>query len=80
MNDMHAARRPGPIDVHIGRKLRQYRHSAEMSQPRLAELCGIKPQQIQDYETGENRIPASRLYVACKALKIDISLIFKGLP
>lgn len=50
-----------------------------MTQQRLAELVGIKFQQIQKYETGANRVSASRLWDIAEALGVEISFFFEGL-
>ena len=50
-----------------------------MTQQRLAELVGIKFQQIQKYETGANRVSASRLWDIAFALNVDVAHFFEGL-
>ena len=52
---------PHPVDVHVGSAIRKLRRDAGMTQQQLAEMVGIKFQQIQKYETGANRVSASRL-------------------
>jgi transcriptional regulator with XRE-family HTH domain len=50
-----------------------------MTQQQLAERVGIKFQQIQKYETGMNRISASRLWDISAALGVPVSFFFEGL-
>jgi len=50
-----------------------------MTQQQLADMVGIKFQQIQKYETGMNRISASRLWDISDALGVSISFFFEGL-
>ncbi|EEB72510.1 transcriptional regulator, XRE family [Ruegeria sp. R11] len=50
-----------------------------MTQQQLAELVGIKFQQIQKYETGANRVSASRLWDISDALGVPVSFFFEGL-
>ncbi|KKN79882.1 hypothetical protein LCGC14_0336030 [marine sediment metagenome] len=50
-----------------------------MTQQRLAELVGIKFQQIQKYETGANRVSASRLWDIAFALNVNVAHFFEGL-
>jgi len=50
-----------------------------MTQQQLAERVGIKFQQIQKYETGANRISASRLWDIADALEVPVSFFFEGL-
>ena len=66
-----------PIDVMIGQHLRILRSSLGITQDGLAEKLELSPQQVQKYETGENRIYASRLYHIAKLLNRDVSYFFK---
>ena len=50
-----------------------------MTQQKLAEAVGIKFQQIQKYETGANRVSASRLWDIADALEVDVAFFFEGL-
>ncbi len=50
-----------PVDVHVGQRVRQRRWMVGMTQQQLGDNAGIKFQQIQKYETGTNRISASRI-------------------
>ncbi|KKL06911.1 hypothetical protein LCGC14_2591290 [marine sediment metagenome] len=50
-----------------------------MTQQQLAEKVGIKFQQIQKYETGMNRISASRLWDISEALDVPIAFFFEGM-
>ena len=65
-----------PIDEYVGKRLRQKRDLAGLSQERLAEYVGVTFQQIQKYENGQNRISASRLYEFSQILKVPISFFF----
>ncbi len=68
-----------PVDVHVGKRVRHRRWLVGMTQQQLAEKVGIKFQQIQKYETGMNRISASRLWDIADALGVSISFFFEGL-
>ena len=68
---------PHPVDVHVGTRIRHRRWLTGMTQQQLAEAVGIKFQQIQKYETGANRVSASRLWDVAKALDVDISFFFE---
>jgi transcriptional regulator with XRE-family HTH domain len=50
-----------------------------MTQQQLADRVGIKFQQIQKYETGMNRVSASRLWDIAEVLGVQISFFFEGL-
>ena len=67
------------VDVHVGKRIRQRRWLAGMTQQKLAEIVGIKFQQIQKYETGANRVSASRLWDIADALEVDVAFFFEGL-
>jgi len=70
---------PHPVDVHVGKRVRHRRWLIGMTQQQLAERVGIKFQQIQKYETGANRVSASRLWDIADALDVDVSFFFEGL-
>ncbi|GHF00273.1 transcriptional regulator [Aliiroseovarius zhejiangensis] len=68
-----------PVDVHVGKRVRHRRWMVGMTQQQLAEKVGIKFQQIQKYETGMNRVSASRLWDIAAALSVPVSFFFEGL-
>lgn len=68
------------IDSHVGKKIRYQRWRIGMTQAVLAERIGVKFQQVQKYETGANRISASRLWEAAKALEVPITFFFEDNP
>lgn len=70
---------PHPVDVHVGKRIRHRRWLVGMTQQQLAESVGIKFQQIQKYETGANRVSASRLWDIADALDVEVSFFFEGL-
>jgi transcriptional regulator with XRE-family HTH domain len=67
-----------PVDVHVGKRVRHRRWMVGMTQQQLGDIVGIKFQQIQKYETGMNRISASRLWDIAQALGVSISFFFEG--
>ena len=68
-----------PVDVHVGKRIRHRRWLIGKTQQQLAEQVGIKFQQIQKYETGANRVSASRLWDISDALDVPVSFFFEGL-
>ncbi len=68
-----------PVDEHVGQRIRHCRWMVGMTQQQLAEAVGIKFQQIQKYETGANRVSASRLWDISRALGAPIDHFFEGL-
>ena len=70
---------PHHVDVHVGKRIRQRRWLIGMTQQQLAEHVGIKFQQIQKYETGANRVSASRLWDIGQAMGVPVAFFFEGL-
>jgi len=68
-----------PVDVHVGKRIRHRRWMVGMTQQQLADAVGIKFQQIQKYETGMNRVSASRLWDIARTLGVQIGFFFEGL-
>ena len=68
-----------PVDVHVGKRIRHRRWINGTTQQQLAEAVGIKFQQIQKYETGMNRVSASRLWDIARVLNVPVSFFFEGL-
>ena len=68
-----------PVDVHVGKRVRHRRWMVGMTQQQLASKVGIKFQQIQKYETGMNRVSASRLWDIADALNVDVRFFFEGI-
>jgi transcriptional regulator with XRE-family HTH domain len=68
-----------PVDAHVGKRIRHRRWMVGMTQQQLADKVGIKFQQIQKYETGMNRVSASRLWDIADALGVGISFFFEGI-
>jgi transcriptional regulator with XRE-family HTH domain len=69
---------PNPIDIHVGERIRMARTERKISRITLGEALGMTGQQIQKYETGTNRIGASRLQRICAVLEIPVSYLFEG--
>lgn len=67
------------VDLHVGKRIRHRRWMIGMTQQQLAEKVGIKFQQIQKYETGMNRVSASRLWDIAQVVDVPVSFFFEGL-
>ncbi|SDQ79990.1 helix-turn-helix domain-containing protein [Brevundimonas sp. 374] len=61
------------LDVAIGKAIGDRREAVGMTQRRLGDAIGVTFQQVQKYEGGRNRIAASKLVLAAKALKCDVA-------
>lgn len=70
---------PHPIDIHVGQRIRARRTTLKFSQSDLADAVGVKFQQVQKYETGANRVSASRLWDMADKLGVSIAFFFEGL-
>ena len=75
-----AGKRFGDVDDHVGRRLRARRKELGISQEKLANVLGISFQQVQKYESGVNRVSASRLWNIAQALEVGVGYFFEGIP
>lgn len=64
-------KKPNPIDIEVGARIRLRRKILGMSQETVAEHIGVTFQQLQKYEKGTNRVGASRLHQIAEALKVS---------
>ncbi|AGT08364.1 helix-turn-helix domain-containing protein [Paracoccus aminophilus] len=65
-----------PIDAALGGELRTRRREKKLTQRDVARHLGISFQQIQKYESGANRLPASMLYMISRILDIPIDELY----
>ena len=66
------------IDKAVGARIRALRLARRMTQDALARQVGVQFQQIQKYESGTNRISASRLFMIAGALGVPVEHFFEG--
>lgn len=78
--DDRNVRRPNPMDVHVGSRVRLRRILLGISQEKLGERLGLTFQQIQKYEKGVNRIGASRLFDMARVLGVQIQYFYDDAP
>jgi len=69
---------PDPCDVHVGRMVKARRVALDISQEDLAGAIGVTFQQVQKYESGHNRVSASRLWAISQHLSCPIEHFFAG--
>lgn len=67
------------VDTFVGKQIRARRMERGKSQTDLAEAIGVRFQQIQKYESGVNRVSASRLWAIADALETPVEYFFDGL-
>jgi len=70
---------PNPVDLHVGNRIRLRRSILGYSQEKLSQLLGLTSQQIQKYESGSNRVGASRLWDIGKVLGVSVNFFFEDL-
>ena len=71
-------KKPNPIDRHVGARVRMRRLMLEMTQTELGNKLDLTFQQVQKYETGTNRIGASRLQHIADVLQVPVAFFFDG--
>ncbi len=76
MDDLE--RSPNPVDLYVGKRIRDRRKEVQVTQEKLAEHLGLTFQQVQKYEKGANRVSASKLYEIARALNASIEYFFRG--
>ncbi|HEY0599227.1 helix-turn-helix transcriptional regulator [Brevundimonas sp.] len=67
---------PEEVDAYVGARISLRRSAMGLSQTALAQQLGISFQQVQKYETGQNRISASRLHRVATALATSVEAFF----
>ena len=67
------------VDALVGRRLREARLLAGLSQSQLGARIGVTFQAVQKYESGENRLSASRLLAVAEFLRQPVSFFFGDL-
>jgi len=73
-----SVKRPDPVDVEVGHRIRIERLSRGLSQTALANQLGVTFQQVQKYEKGVNRVGAGRLTKIAEVLGVSVSTFFSG--
>jgi transcriptional regulator with XRE-family HTH domain len=68
------------IDSYVGKKLKEKRKQFGLTQTDLSKQVGISFQQIQKYETGQNRISASMLFKMSNILEVSLEYFFPKTP
>jgi transcriptional regulator with XRE-family HTH domain len=72
-------KRPHPIDLHVGARLRMRRLMLDMSQTKVATALGVTFQQLRKYERGTNRVSSGRLQHLSQLLRVPVPFFFEGL-
>lgn len=67
---------PERVDIFVGARISLRRSALGLSQTALAQQLGVSFQQVQKYETGQNRISASRLHRVATVLHTSVEAFF----
>ncbi|MGN6423626.1 MAG: helix-turn-helix domain-containing protein [Asticcacaulis sp.] len=67
------------VDIHVGGRIRLRRKYLGVSQQAIADPLDLTFQQVQKYESGDNRVSASKLYEIARILKVPVVYFFDGL-
>ena len=73
-----SVKRPDPVDVEVGHRIRIERLARGLSQTALATQLGVTFQQVQKYEKGVNRVGAGRLTKIAEVLGVPVGAFFSG--
>lgn len=74
----HITRSDRQISIIIGANIRAARKMRALSLKQLADELEISYQQLQKYESGRNRISATKLLMIAHSLGISISYFYRG--
>jgi transcriptional regulator with XRE-family HTH domain len=73
-------RRTTPVDAVLGQNIRMYRIRRGLTQMEFGRRVGVGFQQIQKYETGENRVSAGRLTQIALVLGVPLPMLLENSP
>jgi transcriptional regulator with XRE-family HTH domain len=73
------SRLPTATDRTIGQRIRDRREATGLSIDELSKFLGLSNTQVQKYETGVNRVGASRLNEIARILDVPLMWFFEGL-
>ncbi|MFM9942914.1 MAG: helix-turn-helix domain-containing protein [Hyphomicrobiaceae bacterium] len=69
-----------PVDIRVGRRLRERRTELGLTLTAVASALGIARRQVTKYEQGINRISPARLEKVSELLDVSISWFFQPEP
>src|SRR5262249_46756014 len=69
--------RKGPVDTHIGQRLKEYRQLRGMTVRELADAAQVTPGQISHYEHGRDRISHERVTEFARILRIKSNDLYQ---
>ena len=72
--------RQDAINLYVGQKLCEIRRQAGRSRIDVAAAISVQPEQLREFETGAERVPAAVLLRLSNVLHFDVLAFFRGLP
>lgn len=66
------------LNQRIAHNIRLFRIKRDLSRRDLAKSIDVSYQQVCNYESGDDKISAARLYLIAKALKVSISKLIEN--
>jgi transcriptional regulator with XRE-family HTH domain len=67
------------IDQHVANRIRGRRRALGLTLKEVADLGGLKLQQVHRYEIGAHRVSAASLWRLAQALEVEPNYFFNGL-
>lgn len=64
------------FNIALGKRLEFLRNSRKMSQDYLGACLGVRGQQINKYEAGENRVPPARLAMCARIFDVPVGYFY----
>jgi len=71
---------PNPVDLWIGKRLKERRRQLRLSLLDLGNMLGITLQQVHKYEAGSTRVSGSRLFDIACVLNVSVNYFFMDIP
>ena len=68
----------GDVAAYVAKQIKHFRTNAGLTQKELARHLFCTYQQLQKYETGQNRITVDRLYLIAQFFAVSIESFFPG--
>ena len=69
-----------PVDLHLGARLQRRRDKVGLKPEELDQAIGDPPGTVSRFERGTKGIGGAQLFLLGKALGVDVSFFFEGLP
>lgn len=75
---LRMTRAPMPADLAVGRRIRDLRRAAGLTQRGISVLAGVTSAQVHRYERGLARISTGRLLKIADGLGVSIEVLLEG--